>query len=94
MINAFVVKAVPSSNILKVVLDGIFMKSEVELALHLIKIEKLKLKEGFNTIIDLSNFQSKGIEFRSIHYRIEQLINSNVLIDDLSKYGYGKESYN
>lgn len=78
MINSFVVKAIPSSNLLKVNLDGIFMKSEIELALLLIKTEKLKLREGFKVLIDLSNFQPKGAEFQSIHFKIQQLLKTNL----------------
>jgi hypothetical protein len=74
MINSYTIKAIPATNLLKVVLYGIFMKSEVELALLLIKTEKMKLKEVNKAIIDLSNFQPKGLDFHSIHYKIQQLL--------------------
>ena len=58
MINDFIVKALPDKNQLKITLDGYFMKSELELALHLAKKESRKLKQGFDILIDIQNLHS------------------------------------
>jgi len=76
MINSFIVKAIPDSNILKVVLDGIFMKSEVEQAILLVRNESKKLKNGFRVMADLTNFKSKGTGFQSDYYKIQQILKS------------------
>jgi hypothetical protein len=74
MEKSFIVTAIPSGNLLKIILRGFFLKSEVELALHLIKTEKIKLKEGFRVSIDISKFQSKSTDLMSLHYKIQQLV--------------------
>jgi hypothetical protein len=76
MINSFIIKAVPDSNLLKVVLDGVFMKSEVELAMLLVRNESKKLKNGFRVIADLANFKSKGQGFNPEYYKIKQVLKS------------------
>jgi len=58
MINDFVVQAQKDNNQLYVLLDGIFMKSEIELTLYLIKNEILKLKPGFKALIDIQNLDT------------------------------------
>jgi hypothetical protein len=76
MINNFTVKAIPDLNMLKVVLDGNFMKSEVELALLLVRNESKKLKNGFRVVANLANFRSKGPDFHSGFYKIQQVLKS------------------
>jgi hypothetical protein len=76
MINSFIVKAIPASNMLKVVLDGNFMKSEVELAILLVRTESKKLKNGFRVVADLANFKSKGQDFHASYYKIQQVLRS------------------
>ncbi len=58
MINNFIVKAIPEKNLLNVVLDGFFMKSEIELAMHLAKRESQKLKKGYHVLVDLTKFRT------------------------------------
>jgi hypothetical protein len=58
MINDFMVKAFPEKNQLKISLDGYFMRSELELALHLAKRESKKLRKGFDILIDIQNMKS------------------------------------
>jgi hypothetical protein len=77
MEKSFIVTAIPSGNLLKIVLKGIFLKSEVELALHLIKTESAKLKEGFRVTLDISKFQSKSTDMMSLHHKIQQLVKSH-----------------
>ena len=62
MINNFVVRAFTEKNQLKVLLDGVFMKSEFELALYLAKKEIRKLKPGFEVLIDIKNMHSAQYE--------------------------------
>jgi hypothetical protein len=76
MINSFIVKAIPANNMLKVVLDGDFMKSEVELAILLVRNESKKLKNGFRVVANLANFKSKGPDFHSGYYKIQQVLKS------------------
>jgi hypothetical protein len=58
MINNFIVKAIPEKNQLKVILDGFFMKSEIELAMHLAKRESKKLRKGYDVLVDITKFRS------------------------------------
>jgi hypothetical protein len=58
MINDFVVQAQKENNQLYVLLDGIFMKSEIDLTLYLVKREILKLKPGFKALIDIQNLDT------------------------------------
>jgi hypothetical protein len=74
MINSFIVKAVPEKNQLKVILDGFFMKSEVELAMHLAKRESKKLKKGYNVLIDITKFHSSEKVFSGNYGRIQHLL--------------------
>jgi hypothetical protein len=76
MINNFIVKAIPDSNTLKVVLDGVFMKSEVELAMLLVRNESKKLKNGFRVVADLANFKAKDPGFHSGYYKIQLVLRS------------------
>lgn len=55
MINSFIVKALPENNRLVVLLDGYFMKSEIDLALHLIAKEAERLASGFGVFLDVQN---------------------------------------
>lgn len=58
MINDFIVEAKKKNNQLYVLLDGIFMKSEIDLALCLMKKEIRKLKSGFEVIIDIQKMNT------------------------------------
>jgi len=58
MINDFIVEAQKENNRLYVLLDGIYMKSEIDLALYLMKNEIRKLKPGFEVIIDIQNMDT------------------------------------
>jgi hypothetical protein len=70
MINNFIVKAFPERNLLKICMDGYFLRSELELALHLTKSESRKLKNGFKVIIDIRNMKTPinvlGINFSKL----------------------------
>ena len=57
MINNFIIRAQPRDNLMQIVLDGFFMKSEVELAFHLARKESNKLERGFNVLADVRNFK-------------------------------------
>jgi hypothetical protein len=74
MINSFVIKAIPEKNQLKVILDGFFMKSEVELAMHLLKRESKKLKKGYNVLIDITRFHTAETAFSQNYSRIQHLL--------------------
>ena len=71
MINNFVVKAQLKSNQLQIFLDGIFMKSEIELTLYLIKTEIQKLSPGFKVLIDINNLDAGNLilEYKFNRYR-------------------------
>ena len=70
MINNFIVRAFPEKNLLKICMDGFFMKSELELALHLAKRESKKLHVGFDVFIDIRNLKTltnvMGINFSKL----------------------------
>ena len=57
MINDFIVQAYPEENLLKVILNGFFMESVIELALQLAKNEAEKLKPDFNVFVDIHNLK-------------------------------------
>ena len=63
MINNFTIRALPGENQMQIVLDGFFMKSEVELAYHLAKKESNKLKVGFNVLADVRHFKCSPESF-------------------------------
>ena len=65
MINDFLVRAFPDQNQLKIILDGCFMKSELELAFHLAKEESKKLLPGYNILVDIKNMKTTWKEFGS-----------------------------
>ena len=89
MNKSFVITAIPSMNLLKIVLGGIFMKSEIEHALHLIKLERMKLKEGFKVLLDIDNLQTKTIDIVTVEHKIQQLIRTN---DSFERYSILKRS--
>ena len=60
MINNFTVKANDDNNELSVIMDGYFMKSELDLALYLVKSEIKKLTPGFTVKIDITHLCSSG----------------------------------
>ncbi len=71
MINEFIVKAQKDNNQLFVLLDGIFMKSEIDLAFQLIKKEIKKLEPGYKVLIDIQNLDAgnSSFEFKFNKYR-------------------------
>ena len=71
MINDFIVKAQKDNNQLYVLLDGVFMKSEIDLAFQLIKNEIQKLKPGYKVLIDIQNLDAGvfAFEFKFNKYR-------------------------
>lgn len=83
MNKSFVITAIPSVNLLKIILGDIFMKSEIEHVLHLIRVEKMKLKEGFNVLLDIDNLQLNASDIYTIHHKIQ-----NVLRDNNTQYNY------
>jgi hypothetical protein len=82
MINNFIVKAIPEKNMLDVVLDGFFMKSEIELAMHLAKRESLKLRKGYNVRVDLTKFRSNEkrnvLSFERIQQQLKSMGSGNM----------------
>jgi hypothetical protein len=58
MINDFIVQAQKDNNQLYVLLDGTFMKSEIDLAFQLIKNEIQKLEPGYKVLIDIQNLDA------------------------------------
>jgi hypothetical protein len=94
MNKSFVITAVPSLNLLKIVLGGNFMKSEIEHALHLIKLEKMKLKEGFSVSLDLTNLESKAVDIFAIQHKILQVLQTNDLYKNKNYLALGSEFYN
>lgn len=58
MINYFTVRANSEYNELSIKLDGYFMKSELELALYLVKKEITKLIPGFSLKLDINNLNA------------------------------------
>ena len=71
MINDFIVKAQKDNNQLYVLLDGVFMKSEIDLAFQLIKNEIQKLNPGYKVLIDIQNLDAgaSAFEFKFYKYR-------------------------
>ena len=71
MINDFIVKAQTDENQLYVLLDGVFMKSEIDLAFQLIKSEIRKLKPGYKVLIDIQKLdtQESVVDFKINKYR-------------------------
>jgi len=71
MINDFIVKAQKDNNQLYVLLDGIFMKSEIDLAFQLIKNEIKKLEPGYKVLIDIQNLDAgtSALELKFNKYR-------------------------
>ncbi len=63
MINSFIVKALPENNRLVVLLDGYFMKSEIELAIHLIAKESKKLASSFGVLLDVQNLDALAKDY-------------------------------
>lgn len=59
MINKFIVKAQKENNQLYVLLDGFFMKSEIDLTLFLAKNEIQKLDPGYKVLIDIQNLDTR-----------------------------------
>jgi hypothetical protein len=74
MINNFIVKAIPEKNQLKIILDGFFMKSEIELAMHLARNESKKLIRGYDVLIDITRFKSANKIFMMSYDRIRKLL--------------------
>jgi hypothetical protein len=74
MINNFIVKAIPEKNQLKVILDGFFMKSEIELAMHLAKRESKKLNKGYDVLVDITKFRSSDKKSILSAGKIQQLL--------------------
>ena len=58
MINDFLIRAYPKENRLKVTLDGFFMKSELQLAIHLVRKESIKLNPGYEILLDIKNLKT------------------------------------
>lgn len=71
MINDFIIKAQKENNQLYILLDGIFMKSEMELIMYLIKKEIRKLKPCFEVSIDIHNMDSGAlsVELQFLKFR-------------------------
>jgi hypothetical protein len=65
MINTFTVKANSDKNELSIKMDGYFMKSELELALYLVKKETKKLISGFTVLMDIKNLNSSNTRSHS-----------------------------
>jgi hypothetical protein len=74
MINNFLIKAIPEKNQLKVILDGFFMESELELAMHLAKRESKKLKKGYNVLLDVTRFHSSEKRISKNYARMNHLL--------------------
>jgi hypothetical protein len=75
MINNFIVKANTEKNQLRLVLDGFFMNSEIELAMHLAKRESKKLKKGYNVLVDITRLNSADKKISHNYSRIQQQLN-------------------
>ena len=74
MINNFFVRAYPENNQLRIVLDGYFMPSEMELALQLARYESDKLQSGFSVIIDTRNLRTSFDEKELYVKKIKKIL--------------------
>jgi hypothetical protein len=75
MINNFIVKANTEKNQLRLVLDGFFMNSEIELAMHLANRESKKLKKGYKVLVDITRLNSADNKITDNYSRIQQQLN-------------------
>ncbi len=73
MITNFTVKASREKNDLLIAMDGFFMKSEVELVLHLAKKECKKLIPGFSMSFDIQHFNTSN---RKTQFKIETWVSN------------------
>jgi len=55
--NNFLVRADREKNTLRIILDGFFVKSEIELAFYLLRIERKKLMPGYDAFVDIENLR-------------------------------------
>ena len=74
MINNFFVRAFSDENELKITLDGYFMKSELDLALQLAKLETKKLMPGFSVLLNVENLNTADEELKLDFERFERII--------------------
>ena len=74
MINNFTVKAYPEKNTLVMVLNGFFMRSEIELALHLARIESIKLNTGFDVLVNIENLKVAQKEFDMSYNKMKNIL--------------------
>ncbi|MBN1951124.1 MAG: hypothetical protein JW801_07960 [Bacteroidales bacterium] len=72
MINDFQVRAFPNRNEMHISLDGYFMKSELELALQLVRSESKKLGPDFRVFLNIVNLKSEENGFRVNYRKLER----------------------
>jgi len=74
MINDFIIQAISGENILKIVLNGFFMKSEIELAIYLARIESFKLKPEFHVLMDSKNLRVAQKNFTLSFHKMKKIL--------------------
>ena len=74
MINDFLVRANREKNELKIVLDGYFMKSELDLAFQLARQESRKLMPGFDVFVNIRNLNIPNKELLLDFERFERIL--------------------
>ncbi len=97
MINDFIVQAYPGKNLMTVILNGFFMKSEIELALYLASNEAKKLQRGFEVLVDIQNLKvahkKYNLGLTEMKKVLKQLGAGNIRISDLNR-SFTRHSFN
>ena len=95
MINDFIVRAYPEENRMRVILNGVFMKSEIELALHLARTEAIKLKPQFEVVVDIQNlkfaYKNYDLSLSQMKKMLKLLGAGTMHIMDLNSTQIGRE---
>jgi hypothetical protein len=74
MIDNYTVRAIPEKNALALLLNGFFMRSEIELAFHLARIESLKLNKGFDALVNIENLKVAHREFKMSINKMKRIL--------------------
>jgi hypothetical protein len=72
--NNFLVQADSENNRLRIVLDGFFVKSEIELAFCLLRIERKKLQPGFDVFVDIENLKYLNVDITITKTKMKKIL--------------------
>lgn len=74
LMNHFLIQADIEKNILRIILDGFFVKSEIELAFYLLRIEKRKLVPGYDAFVDIDNLRYVNTEVNITKSKMKKIL--------------------